>query len=111
MWDIKIQPKVIENLQDLSADATVVLFDFIQAYLAKLPLEQELENPTELETHGISTFLRGTEDSLILIFAYIDYETHHIKILHVSPRYYDYDKKLLKLLYRMFEEYNDELDQ
>lgn len=108
MWDIKIQPGVIDSLKELNQDAISVFFDFIHVYLAKLPENLTIEDTRKGEAKGISTFLRGTDENLIMIFVYIDYEMHLIKILHLAPRYYDYDKKLLKLLHRLFDETEDQ---
>lgn len=84
MWDISIHNEALRTLKKLSKDTTRSLFLFLNDYLPKELTPTKLASAKIKMIKGIYLFPKHTSKGMVHLFARIEFETHTIKVLHIS---------------------------
>ncbi|MBS0285861.1 MAG: hypothetical protein JSR17_00675 [Proteobacteria bacterium] len=84
MWEIAIHPDALRTLKKLSRETSKSLFLFLNDYLPKDLTAAKLAAAKIKMLKGIYLFPKHTPKGMVHLFARIEFETHTIKVLHIS---------------------------
>lgn len=91
MWEIVLNPIVIDTLQYYDEEVQHAILQYIEHELAKLS-QPEVHADTQAQQNGIMTLSRSTLMGVVIMFVQLDSQKQCMKILHIQLRNNAYDQ-------------------